>query len=158
MEQTAKKIVTMPFLVRSTRDCITILKPKFITDFLGHDHERHYIDFALLEGRVGQANFGDWRSELIPLSAREQKARAHQGLNGVLLSYEVEYQHKAVNMCLGGRISGRCCEGSAKGSKVVVPLIGASSSVKILDFTAQVELKQRYENQVSLFWITISTF
>jgi hypothetical protein len=84
---------------------------------------------------------------LIPLSAREQKARAHQGLNGALLSYEVEYQHKAVNMCLGGRISGRCCEGSAKGSKVVVPLIGASSSVKILDFTAQVELKQRYENQ-----------
>jgi hypothetical protein len=57
-KQTKKK-VTMPFLVRSTRDCITILKPKFITDFLGHDHERHYIDFALLEGRVGQANFGD---------------------------------------------------------------------------------------------------
>lgn len=53
-------------------------------------------------------------------------------------------------MCLGGRIRGRCCEGNAKGTSVIVPLIGASSSVKILDFTAQVELKQRYENQVSL--------
>lgn len=53
-------------------------------------------------------------------------------------------------MCLGGRIHGRCCDGpKVIKPNVTVPLIGASSKVTVIDFVAQVELKQRYENQVS---------
>ena len=52
-------------------------------------------------------------------------------------------------MCLGGRIHGRCCDGpKVIKPNVTVPLIGASSKVTVMDFVAQVELKQRYENQV----------
>lgn len=54
-------------------------------------------------------------------------------------------------MCLGGRIHGRCCDGlKVIKPNVTVPLIGASSKVTVVDFVAQVELKQRYENQVSI--------
>jgi hypothetical protein len=53
-------------------------------------------------------------------------------------------------MCLGGRIHGYCCNQHGQYQHVTVPLIGASSIVTILDTVAQVELKQRYENQVRI--------
>lgn len=43
-------------------------------------------------------------------------------------------------MCMGGRLRSNCCS-------VIVPLCGALSDVKIVDFSAEVTLKQRFENQ-----------
>ncbi len=41
---------------------------------------------------------------------------------------------------MGGLV--RCCS-----EHLIVPLIGALSAVKIIDYTAEVSIKQRYENQ-----------
>ncbi len=57
-------------------------------------------------------------------------------------------------MCLGGRIHGRCCQQPlqplpqpVEEREVVVPLTGARGYVKIVDFIAEVTIKQRFENQ-----------
>ena len=65
-------------------------------------------------------------------------------------------------MCLGGRIHGRCCPPKPVAvapepvrfdlyrkliKKVIVPLTGANASVRVIDYTAEVTIKQRYENQ-----------
>ncbi len=51
-------------------------------------------------------------------------------------------------MCLGGRIHGRvCCKKQQQEPEVIVPLTGARGSVKIVDFIAEVTIKQRFENQ-----------
>ncbi len=52
-------------------------------------------------------------------------------------------------MCLAGILYGYCCDQWGNYQLTPLPLIGASSTVKIVDSVAQVELKQRYENQVS---------
>jgi hypothetical protein len=52
-------------------------------------------------------------------------------------------------MCLGGLLHGRCCDEVVK-EDVIVPLIGASAVVTIVDFVAQVVIKQRYENKVCI--------
>eukprot|EP01113_Clastostelium_recurvatum_P026748 TRINITY_DN3212_c0_g1_i2.p1 TRINITY_DN3212_c0_g1~~TRINITY_DN3212_c0_g1_i2.p1 ORF type:complete len:921 (-),score=240.09 TRINITY_DN3212_c0_g1_i2:11-2773(-) len=57
-------------------------------------------------------------------------------------------------MCLGGYLLGRpCCPPPvgihihpAKVKKAPVPLVGVRTTVQIIDFTAEVTLKQRYEN------------
>eukprot|EP01119_Soliformovum_irregulare_P016300 TRINITY_DN4699_c0_g1_i2.p1 TRINITY_DN4699_c0_g1~~TRINITY_DN4699_c0_g1_i2.p1 ORF type:complete len:850 (+),score=284.73 TRINITY_DN4699_c0_g1_i2:75-2624(+) len=51
-------------------------------------------------------------------------------------------------MCMGGRLSGRCCSPSLVYSEpMIVPLTGATSNVKIMDYCAEVEIRQRYENK-----------
>jgi hypothetical protein len=55
-------------------------------------------------------------------------------------------------MCLGGLLRGRCCDEKRIVVKedVIVPLTGASAVVTIVDFVAQVVIKQRYENKVCI--------
>jgi hypothetical protein len=55
-------------------------------------------------------------------------------------------------MCLGGKLHGHCCNKKADIIKadVIVPLTGATATVTIVDFVAQVVIKQRYENKVPL--------
>lgn len=49
-------------------------------------------------------------------------------------------------MCIGGRI--RCCDDIKKSNPIIIPLVGASATAKIVDYTAEVTIKQRYENQM----------
>jgi uncharacterized protein YegL len=52
-------------------------------------------------------------------------------------------------MCLGGKLHGHCCnkKGDIIKADVIVPLTGATATVTIVDFVAQVVIKQRYENK-----------
>eukprot|EP01112_Ceratiomyxa_fruticulosa_P009185 TRINITY_DN2395_c0_g1_i2.p1 TRINITY_DN2395_c0_g1~~TRINITY_DN2395_c0_g1_i2.p1 ORF type:complete len:918 (+),score=260.17 TRINITY_DN2395_c0_g1_i2:845-3598(+) len=51
-------------------------------------------------------------------------------------------------MCIGGYITGICCDPSdpKKKTSVTVPLVGVETRVLLVDYTAEVTIKQRYEN------------